>query len=179
MRHHFELQLPHGAENHQATDHRSEHLNRPLFAELFQRLAKLLGAHRIHNFNRLENFRREERQADELQRLAFSQRIAKAQRAVIRNTDDVTRIRFADRLAALRQERHHVVGAERLVRTRHLQRHAALEMSRTHADKRHAIAVRQIHVRLHLEHHASELRLIRLHRPLHGHARRRRGRQID
>ena len=74
--HHFELQLPDGAQQHRAADFGPEHLDRAFLAQLRQALLKLLGAQRIAQDHGHEEFRREEGQAGELQRRAIGDGVA-------------------------------------------------------------------------------------------------------
>ena len=108
----------------------------------------------------MEDLRREERQPGELQRLAFGERVAELQHAVVGNADDVAGDR-RPRASSRRCDRNDTTLFVRssLPLRADLELHAALEASRAHAHERDAVAVRGIHVRLDLEDDAGELLL--------------------
>ena len=142
---------------------RAEHLDRAFLAELRQAGAQLLGAQRVGDLDRAEHLGREERQPGELQRLAFGERVAELQHAVVGDADDVAGVGLVEQLAALRQEATPPCSAgapcrcarpSAACRARSGPRH-----TRTNAI---AVAVRRVHVGLDLEDHAGELRLVGL-----------------
>ncbi|EWS64606.1 hypothetical protein Y695_02148 [Hydrogenophaga sp. T4] len=170
MRHHFELQLPHGAEQQHAARHRAEHLDCAFFTQLGQAGAQLLAAQRIGHFHAADDFRREEGQTGELQALTLRQGVAQLQHAVVRDADDVAGKRLVQQLAPLRQKAHHGVGPQVLAAAHHPELHAAFEVTAGHAHEGDAVAVRRVHVGLNLEHHTGEFGFFGVHHSLDGGA---------
>ena len=101
---HVELQRPDHADQRGRAVGRPEHLHDALLGQLLQRLLELLGLHGVGQADAAQDFRREARHADELDVLAFGQRVADAQRAVIGNADHVAGIRLLGQRAILREE---------------------------------------------------------------------------
>ena len=97
----LELQLPDRAQQQHDAGDRAEHLDRAFLAELRQPGAQLLGAQRVGDLDAAEHLGREERQPGELQRLAFGQRVAELQHAVVRDADDVAGEGLVEQLAPL------------------------------------------------------------------------------
>ena len=114
VRDHLELQLADRAEQQHRAGDRAEHLDRALLAELRQAGLQLLGAQRVGDFDAAEHLGREERQAGVLQRLAFGERVAELQHAVVGDADDVAGEGLVEQLAALRQEATTVFGRSSL-----------------------------------------------------------------
>ena len=157
---------------------RPEDLNGAFLAQLGEAGAQLLALHRVSQLDDLEELGRKEGQPGELQLLAFGQRVAQLKHTMVGQTDDVARPGVLHQLAALRQEGHHVGGAELLATAHHLQLHAALEATGRDAQEGDAVAVGRIHVGLDLEHHARELLFRWIDRALQGRPGPRRRRQI-
>jgi len=86
------------------------------------------------------------------ERRQFGQRIADAERAVIGDADNVTRIRFVHGGAVLRHKGNGVIDSHQLVRTDLFDFHATLKAARTHAQKRNTVAMFWIHIGLNFEH---------------------------
>src|SRR5579875_1494314 len=101
-------------------------------------------------------FRRKQRQRWKAKRSALAKRIPNAKIAGIENADDVSGVGFVDRLALLTKKLLRLAQGDALSRAYMLHAHAALEAPRTNAHKRHAIAMRGVHVRLDFEDKATE-----------------------
>jgi hypothetical protein len=82
--------------------------------------------------------------------------VAQLHAAVGREADDVARVGLVDRLAPLREEGDHRRRPQFLGGALHLQLHAGRVLARGHAHEGDAVAVRGVHVGLHLEHDAGE-----------------------
>ena len=80
---------------------RPEDLNGAFLAQLGEAGAQLLALHRVSQLDDLEELGRKEGQPGELQLLAFGQRVAQLQHAVVGQTDDVARPGVFHQLAAL------------------------------------------------------------------------------
>ena len=92
---------PDGAQQQRVADDGLEHLDRAFLAQLLQALLQLLGLERIARARDAEELRREIRDALERERLAFGQRVADLELAVVVDADDVA----GDRVLALRRAR--------------------------------------------------------------------------
>ena len=92
---HVELQGADDADDPVRAGDGAEDLGDAFFRQIFQRLAHLLGFHRIGQADAAEDFRCEIGDAGEADFLAgFRQRVADAERAVIGDADDVAGIGF-------------------------------------------------------------------------------------
>ena len=178
-RHHFELQHADGAQYQFAALHRLEDLYRALFAQLLQALVQLLDFQGITDAHGAEEVWREVRNAGKGQHLAFGKTVADLHVAVVRQADDVARVRFFHLFARGSHEGHHVRHLDLAPQAQMLDLHAALETSRAHAQEGDAVAVRRIHVCLDLENEARKRLLGRRHRAHGGVALARRRRPVD
>ena len=119
---HVELQRADDANDRRCAVMRQEHLHDAFFRHLLQRLAQLLGLHRVGELDPAQNFRREARHAAKDDLLALGQRVADAQEPVIGNADDVAGERFFGQRAILgeeelrRRQRDRLAGAHELRR---------------------------------------------------------------
>ena len=104
---------------------------------------------------------REARHADEVEGLAFGERVADAQVAVIGDADDVAGIGLVGDRAVLGEEEMRRVQSDRLAGAHVLRLHAAHELARAQPREGDAVAVVRIHVGLDLEHEGRHLRLLR------------------
>jgi hypothetical protein len=123
-----------------------------------------------------DDFRREVRDARDLDVGALGERVADAERAVIGNADNVAGHRFVGQLAVVAEKEHRVGDADVLAGAHVAQLHAALERARRQAEERDAVAMVGVHVGLHLEHEAGDLRLAGIDRRRLGRLRPRLGR---
>ena len=80
---------------------RPEDLNGTFLAQLGEAGTQLLALHRVSQLDDLEELGRKEGQPGELQLLAFGQRVAQLQHAVVGQADDVARPGVLHQLAAL------------------------------------------------------------------------------
>ena len=94
-----------------------------------------------------------------LDRLVDVQRVADPHVGGVDQADDVAGPRLLDRLPLLAEHRVGVLGGERLAGRPVGDDHPPLEPARAHPQERDAVAVRPVHVRLHLEHEARERRV--------------------
>ena len=85
----LELQRADGAQQQRVARRRLEHLDRAFLAQLLQALGELLRLERIARARDAEELGREVRDALEGERLAFGQRVADLQLAVVVDADDV------------------------------------------------------------------------------------------
>ena len=99
--HHLELQLADGAQQQRSAQMRPEDLNGTFLAQLGEAGTQLLALHRVSQLDDLEELGRKEGQPGELQLLAFGQRVAQLQHAMVGQTDDVARPGVFHQLAAL------------------------------------------------------------------------------
>ena len=180
---HIELQRADDADDRRRAVMRQEHLHDAFFRHLLQRLAQLLGLHRVGELDPAQDFRGEARHAAKDDLLALGQRVADAQEPVIGNADHVAGERFLRQRAILGEEELRRRKRDRLARAHELRPHAALELARADAHEGDAVAMVRVHVRLDLEHEAGHLRLVRLHRAARGflraRARREFGQRVD
>ena len=104
---------------------RQEHLHDAFLGHLLQRVAQLLGLHRVGEFDAAQDFRREARHAAKHDILALAHRVADAQQAVIGNADDIAGIGFLGERAILREEELRRRQRDRLAGAHQLGAHAA------------------------------------------------------
>ena len=162
---------------------RQEELDDALLGHLLQGLAQLLRLHGVGELDAAQDLGREGRDAVEGEVLALRQRVADAERAVVRDADDVAREGLVRDRPVLREEE--LRGGERdgLARAHELRLHAALEAAGADAHEGDAVAVVRVHVRLDLEDEARHAALVGRDEALVGllAARRRRdgGERID
>ena len=161
---HVELQFANHAHDMVAADDPAEHLRHALFRQILQRAPQLLGLHRILQPHAAQDFRREVGDADDLQRLAFGQRVADPQHAVVGNADDVAGPGLVDDLALAGEEQDRRIDRQHLRRAHLRQLHATAELAAAQAQEGDAVAMVGVHVGLDLEHEARNLGLGRLDR---------------
>jgi hypothetical protein len=122
---------------------------------------------------------RELRQPRELDGGVDVERVAHPHVGGVDQRHDVARERLVDRLALLTEQRVRVLGGERPPGRLVGHDHAPLEPARTDPHERHPVAVRRVHVRLHLEHERRERVVELAGRPVHVEPGHRRRRQLD
>ena len=158
----LELQLADGTEHQRVRRRRLEHLDRAFLAQLLQALLQLLGLERVARARDAEEFRREIGDALERQRLAFGQRVADLQLAVVVDADDVAGDRVLARDALVGHEGQRVGELHLAPGAQVPDLHRRPVASRADAKERDAVAVPRVHVGLDLEDEAGERRLVRL-----------------
>ena len=164
MLYHLKLQLPHRAEQHIAAQFWPEHLDGTFLAKLCQTLLQLFGAKRVLQHHRHEHFRCKKGQAGvEQVHRAVGDGVTQLHTAVGGKAHDVTRVGLFHGLAALAHEGHHRRGAQLLGGAHDFELHAWRVLARCHAHKSNAVAVVGVHIRLHLEHHATKRVIVGLH----------------
>src|SRR3546814_15585223 len=89
-------------------------LDHALFAQVVQRLAKLLRLGGVFQRHAPQDFRREVRQAGEAHPGLLAQRVPDPQRAMVGNADDVARKGLVRDLAVLREKEDRGMPRERL-----------------------------------------------------------------
>ena len=117
----------------------------------------MFGLHRVARAAVLQKLWREGWDARDLEVFAFGQGVADAQLPVVRNTDDIASPSLFGQFAVRGEEQNRVRNRHRLFRTNMCQLHAAMEVARGQPDKGNAVTVFRVHVRLNLEHKASDL----------------------
>ena len=110
-------------------------------------------------------FRREAWYALELQRAITTQGVADAQIATIHDANHIARPRIFDGDAIAGHKLLRRSQSHRLARALMEHLHVRLKVPGNHADKRNAVAMFRIHVRLNLEHEAREIRAVWRNRP--------------
>ena len=154
---HVELQGTDNADDPVGAEIRLEDLHQAFFGQILQALAHLLDAHGVGETHAAQDFRREGRQAGDVDVLAFGQRIADAELAVVGHADDVARIGKIGNLAFFGEEEDRRGNGDLLAGTHMFQLHAALERARAQAHEGNPVAVLRVHVGLHLEDKAGDL----------------------
>ena len=172
----FELQLADRAHQQRVVEHRLEHLHRAFLAELAQAFLQLLGAQRVAQLRAAEQFGREIRNAFEAEILAFGQRIANLQVAVIVHAENVAGDGIFHQRAFVGHEGDSVGDLHLALEAQVAHLDAGRIAAGTHAQECDAVAVVRVHVGLDLEHETGERRLGRLHAAHAGVARQRRRR---
>ena len=124
---------------------------------------QLFGSERVFQDHGHEQLGRKEGQTRKQQVSTISNGVAQLHAAVSGKADDVARISFIHRFAALAQEGDHAGGAKLFTRTLHFEFHARGVFARGHAHEGNAVAVRGVHVGLHFEHHACKGGVFGLH----------------
>ena len=107
---------------------------------------------------------REARQLGKLDRILEVQRVADAHVGCVDQPDHIAGERFFDGRPLLAEHGVRVLGREGLAGATVGEHHASLEHARAHADERDAVAVRGVHVGLHLEHETRHRRIERAFR---------------
>ena len=110
---------------------RQEELHHALLRHLLQRLAQLLRLHGVGELDAAQDLGREARHAAEHDVLALGQRVADAQRAVVRDADHVAGPGLVGDGAVLGEEELRRLEADRLAGAHQLRLHAARELARS------------------------------------------------
>ena len=111
-----------------------------------------------------QHLRREGGEAGEADGGIFGQRVADAQRPVVRDADHVAGHRVVGDVAVLAEEEDGAVDGQRLAGAHLVELHAAAELSRAEPQEGDPVAVVRVHVRLHLEDEAGDDVVARLDR---------------
>ena len=157
---------------------RQEDLHDALLAHLLQRLAQLLRLHGVGELDAAQDLGREARHAAEQDVLALGQRVADAQRAVVRDADDVAGEGLVGDGAVAGEEELRRREADRLAGAHELRLHAARQPPRADAHEGDAVAMVRVHVGLDLEDEAGHAVLVRRDEARVGRLRPRRRREF-
>src|SRR5262249_52387952 len=140
---------------------------------------ELLRLQRIAHAHTTEELGREIRNSGEAQRLAFRERVADLNRAMVVQADDVARVRVVC-LHSLAGHERDGVGDFHFFADPHMPHAHALTISTgADAQKRDAIAMLRIHVRLDLEDESGKRGFARRYRTLMRRTRLRRWCNVD
>ena len=153
---HIELKLAHRAHNQVRGVHQRKHLRGALLRELLQTLLKLLGLHGITQANAAKQFRRKVRDTGETEGFTVGKGVADLNRAVVVQADDITRQGALHEHALAGLEAQRIGDFHMLARAHMAHLHTFFIATRTDAQKRDAVAMARVHVRLNLEHKAGE-----------------------
>ena len=134
----------------------AQHLHHALLVELGDAPAELLELAGVAHPGDREVLGGEARDGGELDGLVDPERVADAHVGGVDQADDVAGVGLLDGLALLAEHLVGVLGGERLAGRAVGDDHAPLEAARAHPQERDAVAVRRVHVGLHLEHEAGE-----------------------
>ena len=146
-------------------------MNHAFLVELFDAAVELLIATRVEHTHGREKLGGEARDAGKVHLRSGEKRVTDAHVEGVNEPDHVTRVRLLNGLAFLPENRVGVLGGEGLAGGAVGDNHAALELAGAHASERNAIAMRTVHVGLHLEHEGAEViiempNLTRVRRPV-------------
>src|SRR5450755_2965376 len=136
---------------------RQEQLHDAFLGHLPQSFPQLLRFHGIAGLDAAKDFGRETWHPAKDEILAFRQRIANAQGAVVWNADDIAGKSFLGKLTILREEKLRRVERDILAGAHELGLHATRQFTRTNAQKRDSVAMIRVHVRLDFKHKAGHL----------------------
>ena len=156
----FELQLSDGADDLAIVELIDEELCHAFVHELVDAFLQLLGLHRVGVLDVLEHLGREGWQAAIVQLLAFRERVANLEDAVVGQADDVTRPSLVNGLLSLRHELRGTGEAERLALTDVQVGCVADELTGAYFAERDAGAMVGVDVGRYLEDEAGELRFV-------------------
>ena len=161
-----------------APDHPGEgRLDHALFGKLPQRLAQLLGLHRVLELDPAQDLRRKARHPAKAEAFAFGQGVTDAQCPVVRDAHHVARIRLFGQRTVLCEEELRRVQADRLARADRVAFMPRASLPGADAHEGDAVAVIGVHVRLDLEHEPGHPVLVRLDQAGVGLLRRGRRRE--
>ena len=181
MEHDVEL---HGSDSRQdrrlrSATLRDQELHHALGLELRDPAPELLGATGIRRADHGEVLGSERRHARERHRICGVKRVAGTQRPGVDEPHDVAGVGEFHRGAVAAEHGVRVLGGEGPPRGGMDQDHAALEHAGADAHEGDAVAVRGVHVGLHLEHEPGERRLQRARAAIPSDPRRRRRGKVD
>jgi len=142
-----------------------------------QRVAQLLGLHRIRQPHTADDFGGKARHTDKGKVFALGKRIADAKRAVVGDAHHVAGVSFFGERAILRKKELRGRQCQRLCRSRQLRFHSAPQFARAKTGKGDAVAMIGIHVGLDLENEGRHGIFVRVHGARIGGLRTRRGRE--
>ena len=136
----------------------AQHLHHALLVELREALAELLEPAGVERAGRGEDLGREPRDRRERATgvAGVEQRVAELQAGGVDEADDVAGEGLLDRLALGAERGGGVLGGELAAGAVVRDAHAPLEAARADAGEGDAVAVRRVHVGLHLEHERRE-----------------------
>ena len=156
-----ELQHAYRAQDQVIVAQWPEHLGCALFTELHHALLQLFHLQWILEYDPTEEFRRKIRHTAVLEFLTFSEGVTDLNRAMVVQADDVARPGFFNMRAFIGLERDRISNLHGLADAHVLHLHALAVAAGADPHEGDPIAVRRVHIRLHLENEAGELFLKR------------------